>query len=397
MPLPKIGLYYPYIHFRDEAWLKAAALYWPKMGRIMPVGYPIRDSELVRVLADELDFILPISPNTAAASIAEPVGDLICTHAEEVRANFDIDTTSIITGDDIDPRWPMRDTSLGLASEDAEKLAGVHVDYMTPELRRRLVDLGMVVEVGPWLAMHPYLAWLYMCMLAQEVADNNSLLPATDQFAAQAAGSGWNVNRIDLPALLGIDDSPLQQPGQLANVLGLLAVRLAVPAGLADVPAARIVRIRQRHADEFNAFSVALSEATDSLAGHLNNIQDAGVATAYVEQVVKQHFERPLRELEAVLRSQRLDVAFAVANVKVELPAVTLAAGSLLGQPVVASAAAAGVGLLQVIRATRERRVELLKPTAASYLLDVGVQASNPDPIAGVLHRLSRRVNRKAL
>ncbi len=30
--LPVMGLYYPYVHFRDERWLKLAALYWPKTG-----------------------------------------------------------------------------------------------------------------------------------------------------------------------------------------------------------------------------------------------------------------------------------------------------------------------------------------------------------------------------
>ena len=32
-----IGLYYPYINFRSDAWVKLAALYWDKLGRI-PAG-----------------------------------------------------------------------------------------------------------------------------------------------------------------------------------------------------------------------------------------------------------------------------------------------------------------------------------------------------------------------
>src|SRR2546430_11603576 len=31
-------LYYPFIHFRDEGWLKLTALYWDGMRRIVPVG-----------------------------------------------------------------------------------------------------------------------------------------------------------------------------------------------------------------------------------------------------------------------------------------------------------------------------------------------------------------------
>ena len=31
-----IGLYYPFIHFKDEAWLKAITLYWDRVKRIVP-------------------------------------------------------------------------------------------------------------------------------------------------------------------------------------------------------------------------------------------------------------------------------------------------------------------------------------------------------------------------
>jgi hypothetical protein len=37
-----IGLYYPFIHFRDESWLKLTSLYWDRMGRIVPEGYGLR-------------------------------------------------------------------------------------------------------------------------------------------------------------------------------------------------------------------------------------------------------------------------------------------------------------------------------------------------------------------
>jgi hypothetical protein len=37
--VPRFGLYYPYINFRSDSWLKVAALYWPKMARIVPVDY----------------------------------------------------------------------------------------------------------------------------------------------------------------------------------------------------------------------------------------------------------------------------------------------------------------------------------------------------------------------
>ena len=36
-----VALYYPYIHFRNWAWIKVAALYWPRVARIvLPVIGP---------------------------------------------------------------------------------------------------------------------------------------------------------------------------------------------------------------------------------------------------------------------------------------------------------------------------------------------------------------------
>jgi len=41
------GLYYPFIHFKDEAWLKLTALYWDQMVRIVPKKYELHDSDTV--------------------------------------------------------------------------------------------------------------------------------------------------------------------------------------------------------------------------------------------------------------------------------------------------------------------------------------------------------------
>ncbi|WP_405868153.1 hypothetical protein OG407_49790 [Streptomyces sp. NBC_01515] len=54
--MQRIGLYYPYIHFRDEQWLKLAALYWPQIARAVPRDYQVRDSRTAAILADQLDF-----------------------------------------------------------------------------------------------------------------------------------------------------------------------------------------------------------------------------------------------------------------------------------------------------------------------------------------------------
>src|SRR5581483_277696 len=48
----RIGLYYPFIEFPNIEWLKVAALFWDKMGRIVPHNVPTTDRDEVRTLRE---------------------------------------------------------------------------------------------------------------------------------------------------------------------------------------------------------------------------------------------------------------------------------------------------------------------------------------------------------
>ena len=43
-----VGLYYPFIHFRNEGWLKLTALYWDSLRRIVPSGAGVHDTDEVK-------------------------------------------------------------------------------------------------------------------------------------------------------------------------------------------------------------------------------------------------------------------------------------------------------------------------------------------------------------
>jgi hypothetical protein len=62
-----VALYFPYVNLPEDAWVKAAALIWPQMGRIRPRGYyDLRDSETVKKLRDELGFIIDVNTRSMA-------------------------------------------------------------------------------------------------------------------------------------------------------------------------------------------------------------------------------------------------------------------------------------------------------------------------------------------
>jgi len=64
-------LYYPFIHFRDEGWLKLSALYWDDVTRIVPRAYVPRDNREVRALEDA-GVVKRVDPG----AYEQPVGDL---------------------------------------------------------------------------------------------------------------------------------------------------------------------------------------------------------------------------------------------------------------------------------------------------------------------------------
>ena len=45
------ALYYPFIHVRDEEWLKATLLCFPFVDRMVPAGYEVNDSDLAGYFA----------------------------------------------------------------------------------------------------------------------------------------------------------------------------------------------------------------------------------------------------------------------------------------------------------------------------------------------------------
>jgi hypothetical protein len=68
--MTEIALYYPYVHPRDEAWVKQALLYWPKIQRIVPDNYEMSDSPLLQLLVEE-EILIDRPPGPGATDIAE--------------------------------------------------------------------------------------------------------------------------------------------------------------------------------------------------------------------------------------------------------------------------------------------------------------------------------------
>lgn len=410
--LQQSGLYYPYIHFRDEKWLKAAALYWPSLGRVVPAGYPVLDSPMVTRLNEGLRFVHDVDPAVAARAVADDFLDVLGDAAvlgelRERHANFEELWDASAGGgangfhDASEAGWSGTEPSVyrNPAPRRLRRfgLAGVYQGEVDRRLREALVDGGLalttrssrfreVAEAG-FLAMSPELAWVYKCALTEELAHLGGYAPTTDRAASHTASQGWDPERI-ARALLDRDADRHGERGDLDGelgarlpdaveqdftaVVGMLAVRVVLPADLHGIDIEKIIDLRTVHAAAFDRFGQAVTDTAEALKADLADIRLPDAALRYVEREVDRRFRAPLADLEDAMKSLRIDTTFSAANVTFALPpALGWAAGQFSGNPMVAAGLGAAFSVAGVARSARQQKKAALAASPAAYLLSV--------------------------
>jgi hypothetical protein len=379
--MPRMAVYYPYIHFRDERWLKVAALYWPRMARIVGLGYPTRNSRLIDVLNDQLEFILDIPPGPATQATAKAFAKLIHEAEPDAlqrlilhgrgtelidphrlvlpRPPADLDGADDTTPDSCipvlehySPGWTMRDT------------AGVHDSEVAPELRSVLIDAQLALPArGEWLAMNPALAWAYKVQLTQEIARRNKLVPATDQLSAHAVVEG----PVTIEALADLTEPrPLAAP-DIQTTFGLFAINAVVPRDLNQISPEKIAEIRKRFATQFDRWHEYADAVGAELSAQLSNVESPDVLRAYLDDAVRRFATGPVSDLRKGLSDIGIDATTTAISSKFELPAGFAVIAAT--QPLAAVGSSA-IGLLN-LRQTTKRQAQAKQRTPAAYLLNV--------------------------
>lgn len=395
--LPQVGLYYPFIHFRDERWLKTAALYWRELARVVPRGYPLADSRTARVLCEELGFVRPVDPAETARQVAPLFLSVLARHGGALRAAGYAASPAWgawgrhSAGDSFNPAPPL---TWGRAARHnrVSARAGVAASYeeeFTPELREVLMECGLAADVrrtpglqerqslvyGRWMAMDARLTWVYKCAFVEVLARQGRYTPTTDQPDAHLASDGWDADRIAQSLLDAPGVAPAARPDDLTDAVGLLAIRLAVPAGMDNIPVEKIVKLRQEHREEFAAFNAVVAQTVEELRQELSGVTLQEARVRDVRLAVEDRFDRPLQALRKAMRAQGMGTVYGLANVKFDVPALMslagTAAGGFLDHPVAGAAAGAALGFMNV-RHTHKQQVQGLKSAnPAAYLLSV--------------------------
>lgn len=414
--LDQIGLYYPRIHFRNEEWLKVAALYWPQLARVVPADYELFDLRTTRTLIDQLDFIVPVEPDSAAQAVAPMFLDVIARHGEDLRRLYSNQLSDVrnwqAAGVEIpDPRYVSADPSPPAPGSRSGPqirgaVAGTYWEEVTAELRDALFDSGLAIETRlsrytpdatyyRWVAMDVGLAWVYKCAFVEELARQGKFAPTTDEPTAHIASNGWDTDRIATALLGGVHPSVTPPAGDvdLASRVGMLAIRIAIPEFLSEVPVEKIIKLRQDYKSEFDAFTSAVSETVADLRSELADVSLAASREALLRKEVVKRFETPLEDLRKAMRGLYLGTVYSAANLKFELPGTVAALGggaaggnALAGQPLLGTALGAAFAVTGLHRSAAQQRRALLSGSTVAYLLSVENGLKPPS----LLRRLSR-------
>ncbi|MFI6079228.1 hypothetical protein ACIA5C_47780 [Actinoplanes sp. NPDC051343] len=178
----RLALYFPFIHVRDDAWLKMA-LYWPSICRLVPDGYPVRDSPTSQafkdagVLKDEIPGSLV---HHASADLAKGLSE----NSHHLMTDFSLERARR----DFDGR------RFGDSGPEEPALGWIHRSKFPQRTLDILSDMGLATrgrgalheslgsgDPDDWIGMHPALAGAYMSSLAKQVSDRLGLDPLTDQ------------------------------------------------------------------------------------------------------------------------------------------------------------------------------------------------------------------------
>ncbi|SFP24405.1 hypothetical protein SAMN05421810_1025 [Amycolatopsis arida] len=390
-----LALYYPYIHVRDDAWLKAAALYWPRLGRLAPRNWPRYDSEVARALNGELGFLVNVDPRLYAPGVSAAFQELLRRDLDALRARYALPPECRPSrGGDADAYFAAAPPIF----PDGSSLEWLHLDKVSQGLVRDLVAAGLAVEEwghpfhqsvlfppgdGPspvvesvqWLGMHPALVRVYSVALADAVAEANRMRPVTDQDDVYGALSGWTVD--ELAAVLLADEAggdggkapPRPDAEAVAASYAVLAVRTVVPKGLEHVPVKKVIKARRALAGEFHAFRAHL-EALAPVFAELAEIPDPAVLRARLELLVERELTLPTADLERALTQLGLEPAKGVLSLSSpQLPALAGAALTAAGlPPVVGQAGHVAAQLVGATAGTRRSSAQQRR-TAAGYLL----------------------------
>jgi Family of unknown function (DUF6236) len=358
-----IGLYYPFSEFKDDSWVKLAALYWDKLGRIAPGGYHSpRDSETVQQLTEELGFIRNFHPGKKEMdAVGNMFLEVLNKHGHELTKHYGISSANL---------QDIYSLPHSMPPIFSEKLGGV--------ARLNFIQKGLAIPVDNGShQMHPKLAFVYLEVLAEQMASNRQIHPVVDSTLSHLAVSGYTVERLTQALLVSNDlrphlVDPHVQSDEIEVKMATIALQTVLPHDLAQVPTKKIIKFRNKYRDEMTVFQDYIHGLVNDL-GNFQGIDDPKALEAHLETTYERVLKPQLSDLKKCLKSLGIDTVMGAMNIRVVIPPLFASTGSLLHlaplNPLVVGAGAIAFSLFPVIQKKQTETKQIVRSSPAAYLL----------------------------
>jgi hypothetical protein len=385
------ALYHPFIHFKDDGWLKLAALYWDRMGRIVPDGYQTEDSQTVRALGHFVEAVRPKVSEEFTDTLVRFVGK----NGPALRKHYNIKHRE---------NWPEipdedKPPPQGGPSGVDPRLAYIFDLKMSPALGTALVESKLAMRdhpTSPWIGMHPQIANVYMTALADQLAGERGLSPVAAVTTHHLAMSGLTVERLaqtllQRPTLLKKRDPAAAKRSrrEIEAHAGSIALQAVLPRDLANVDVEKILAFRDKYPGELGSFQQLVEKFVNSNKW-LTEIKDQRALSDQLKTDYRKTFKPKLDELKEKLHEVRIDTIYGCFNTKVLLPKALPTAALATLEPISATVAGCAWVTIPILRANRKKMEKALRSADVSYLYRVEEELT-PRNMAGRIMRGARR------
>lgn len=380
-----VALYYPFIHFRDDGWIKTSALYWDSVKRIVPDGIELRDSDDVKALR-VVGFVQDVSPTSALATVDALFSALLDSYGDRLTQALGVENRS---------SWSDNSYTLFHAPEGADpKLAYVFGGKMTPQLLSTFHARGLIAsrtDDPRWIGMHPLLAAVYMTALAECLASTLGAHPITDDARDHIAICGGTIERV-AAVLLDEVTPPEHHAPDLEQIMVTLALKNVVPDDASNVPISQIVHLHEQLAEDRGLFQAEVARLVANVA-HLRDVSSLDEVGRQIAAEYEKALRPRIERLEEELSHRGIRTLDSVLATSFALPSGVAFASGAMGVAAT-TAASAAFGIWTLWRKNQQERSTALSPSPEAYLYRIDkalTPASTAVGIRSIIERLRGR------
>lgn len=229
------ALYYPHCSFSNPSMIKAMALFYENIYRIVPASIVPNDSKSIKPLLEDgtIGKIIDPMPYASAAS-------------DDFLKNLE--------------HWNA--AGLSFSTEDRRNISKLHIDKVDERVNRLFEELGCE-QSDEWLHVPVKYASNYMLYLAKVVGARNQLNLVAREWAPWTATTYFTLDG-QMDEFVNTVDPVEPYPDDPFALFGLILSEI-VPLNISEIPAHKIMYFRAQRHDEIARLREAISNLHDEL------------------------------------------------------------------------------------------------------------------------------------